>query len=93
MVTSSAGYEPNNNGRAERGIALLKMKARTMLMAVPEQDRIALWPAAIQFAASLQRRLALGKPVVGIPPFGGMVTARIKNLPNFSFAARGSERM
>ena len=34
VVTSTAGYEPNANGRAERAIGVLKERTRAMMMGV-----------------------------------------------------------
>ena len=65
-VSSTAGVEPNANGRAERGVRWLKEKARTYLSARinpkgPMVERRLLWPFAIQHAAEVQRRGCYGE--------------------------------
>ena len=49
-ATSTPGYEPDNNGRAERGVGIIKGRARTMLMALARADST-LWPLAIMHAS------------------------------------------
>eukprot|EP00959_Pyramimonas_sp_CCMP1952_P100406 2100493-Pyramimonas_sp.AAC.1 len=52
LVTSTPGYEPNNNPRAEKGIGLVKLRARAMLLSFTDpRDRQDLWPMAVQHAA------------------------------------------
>ena len=53
VVTSTPGQEPNNNGRAERGIGIVKTRARTLLYSLEPVDRDQLWPAAVQHASAL----------------------------------------
>ena len=40
VITSTPGYEPNNNGRAERGIGIMQGRSRTLLMALPRVDAV-----------------------------------------------------
>ena len=92
-VTMTPGWEANNNGRAERAIALIKGRARTMLMLFVEtRDQQELWPAAVSHATLLQRRLAQDRPAT-VPDFGQQVVCRIKATPSSSFTARGVERL
>ncbi|CAK0841691.1 unnamed protein product, partial [Prorocentrum cordatum] len=92
VVTSTPGYEPDNNPRAERGIGVVKQRARAMLMALPPADREQLWPAAVQHSSALQRREAQGRPT-SCPPFGAPVTCKIKQKPSFAFAPRAADRV
>ena len=79
-VTSTPGYEPGNNGRAEKGVGLIKVHARAMLLTIPdERDRQELWPFAVQHAAYCSRMASQGKRV-RCPAFGEMVSSRIKNI-------------
>ena len=61
-VTCTPGYESNNNGRAERGIGIVKAIARTMLQSMPQSDNGQLWGAAVMHAAYCSRAKAMGKP-------------------------------
>ncbi|CAK0845573.1 unnamed protein product [Prorocentrum cordatum] len=90
VVTSTPGHEADNNPRAERGIGIIKQRARAML-AVGAADREQLWPAAVVHAAALQRRAAQGKPI-GCPICGQPITCRIKQVPQFAFAPRAVPR-
>ncbi|CAK0894421.1 unnamed protein product [Prorocentrum cordatum] len=93
-TTSTAGAEPNSNGRAERAVGLVKGKARAMLLApvFTAADRQALWPAAVCHAAWCQRRAAQGRSFAGIPPFGAAVHARLKDQQG-SFEPRAVPRV
>ncbi|CAK0840871.1 unnamed protein product [Prorocentrum cordatum] len=56
LVTSAPGREPNNNPRADKGIGLVKLRARAMLLSFPDpRDRQDLWPLAVQHAAWCSR--------------------------------------
>ncbi|CAK0841897.1 unnamed protein product, partial [Prorocentrum cordatum] len=92
-VTSTAGGEPNSNPRAERGVGVVKTRARAMLMAegLNAEDRQALWPAAVPHAAWCQRREAQGRGFGNCPPFGAAVTSRIKDARG-SFEPRAREQ-
>ncbi|CAK0907605.1 unnamed protein product [Prorocentrum cordatum] len=92
LVTNTPGWEPNNNGRAERGIGAIKQRARAMLIALEPADREQLWPAAVQHAAALQRREAQGRPT-SCPAFGSMVAAKIQQPVVFAFAPRAADRV
>ena len=89
LVTSTAGFEPNANGRAEAGIGGIKTGARTNLMAVRKADRGPLWGCSVQHTSWSQRQRALGRPSAPCA-FGDRVTVRIKTdrLPSFDNRAR-----
>ena len=90
-VTSTAGYEPNANPRAEGGINLVKNRARTLLMNMgPEGPE--LWPLAIQRACWCLRSGSCD-PRVAVPAFGVPVTVKIKKVPTNSFAPRGKDML
>ncbi|CAK0805863.1 unnamed protein product, partial [Prorocentrum cordatum] len=90
-VTSTPGYEPNANPRAERGVGLIKQCARAMLLAFPSMaDRQALWPRAVTHAAWCSRMAADGRRT-GCPAFGARVTSRVKDVPRSMFRARAVE--
>ena len=62
-VTMTPGYEPANNGRAERAIGLVKGRARAMLMIFEStEDQNELWGCAVMHASALQRRARQGRP-------------------------------
>ena len=88
-VTSTAGYEPNANGRAEGAINILKARARAMLHGLGPQGR-ELWPLAVQHAAWCSRSGSDESRLV-VPAFGETVTVKIKKVPSDSFAPRGKE--
>ena len=52
VVTSTAAYEPNANGRAERAIGLLKQQTRAMVIGSALNKVQELWPLAVKHAAS-----------------------------------------
>ena len=64
LVTKTPGYEPNNNGRAEKGIGLMKGRARANLMRkrFTRVDRDQLWACSVQHASWQQRAAALRVP-------------------------------
>ena len=53
-ITSTAGYEPNANGRAEGAVGILKDLASRMLQGLGPQGRD-LWPLAVQHACWRKR--------------------------------------
>ena len=75
-VTSTAGYDPNSNGRAEGGINILKTRARAMLHGLGQQGR-ELWPLAVQHAAWCSRSGSHESRRV-VPAFGETLTVKIK---------------
>ena len=91
VVTSTPGGEPNNNGRAEKGIGCVKSTARAMLMRMSGADRSVLWATAVQHSSWCQRNRVLKRPTPQAA-YGDPVTARLKDVPNDSFAARAVER-
>ena len=59
-VTSTVGYDPNGNGRAERGVRWIKDKARTYLAGLkPSECR--LWPFAVVHSSEVQLRGVFAK--------------------------------
>ena len=63
-VTSTVGYDPDGNGRAERGVRWIKDKARTYLSGLnPPENR--LWPFAVVHSSEVQLRNTLSKTNVG----------------------------
>ena len=85
LVTSTPGWDPNNNPRAERGIGVVKQRARAMLVGLELADREQPWPAAVQRAAAPRRREAQGRPAA-CAASGSMIAAKIKRLAVFGFA-------
>ena len=67
MVTSTAGYDSNANGRAERAVRFFQEKARTLLATNIRSEKFqeklkTLWPFAVQHAGEVHRREILGLP-------------------------------
>ncbi|CAK0837207.1 unnamed protein product [Prorocentrum cordatum] len=88
LVTSTPGYEPNNNPRAEKGIGLVKLRARAMLLSFTDpRDRQDLWPMAVQHAAWCSRMAAQGRQT-NCPAFGAKVSSRVKDLPHDMLSER-----
>ena len=61
MVTSTAGYDSNANGRAERAVRFFQEKARTLLATNIGSEKfqeklISLWPFAVQHAGEVHKR-------------------------------------
>ena len=61
VKTGTAGFDPNANGRAERGVRFVKEKIRTYLVNNIRSEKFHgqvkdLWPFAAQHAAEVQRR-------------------------------------
>ena len=61
-VTTTAGFEPNSNGRAEAGVGWLKTKARTMLARSILKTKEELWPMAVAHSAVCQRHNTISSP-------------------------------
>ncbi|CAK0867649.1 unnamed protein product [Prorocentrum cordatum] len=88
LVTSAPGYEPNNNPRAEKGIGLVKLRARAMLLSFTDpRDRQDLWPMAVQHAAWCSRMAAQGRQT-NCPAFGAKVSSSVKDLPHDMLSER-----
>ena len=83
-VTSTAGYEPNANGRAENAIGIVKSRARAMLHELGPQGR-ELWPLAVQHVCWCTREGSSDRKVT-VPAFGEKVTVKVKKTPSDSFA-------
>ncbi|CAK0910095.1 unnamed protein product, partial [Prorocentrum cordatum] len=82
LVISTLGYEPNNNPRAEKGVGLVKLRARALLLSFPDpRDRQDLWPLAVQHAAWCSRMAAQGRKT-NCPAFGAKVSSRVMDLPH-----------
>ena len=66
-VTSTAGYDSNANGRAERAVQYFQTKARTMLSSNIRSEKFqeklqGLWTFAVQHAGEVHRREMFGEP-------------------------------
>ena len=64
--TATAGFDPDANGRAERGVRFFKEKIRTYLVNNIRSERFQgevkdLWPFAAQHAAEVQKRQVYGE--------------------------------
>ena len=90
-VTSTAGYDSNANGRAERAVLYFLQKARTLLSSNIRsekfQDKLqGLWTFAVQHAGEVHRREVFGEPRCKYE-FGQIVLSRV-NEPLTKFAPR-----
>ena len=88
MVTTTAGYDSNANGRAERAVRFFQEKARTLLAtnirSEPFQVKLkTLWPFAVQHAGEVHRREILGLPRCKFE-FGQCILSRV-NKPESKF--------
>ena len=88
MVTSTAGYDSNSNGRAERAVRFFQEKARTLLATNIRSEKFqaklkTLWPFAVQHASEVHRREALGLPRCKFE-FGQCILSRV-NKPESKF--------
>ncbi|CAE6948284.1 unnamed protein product [Symbiodinium sp. KB8] len=74
-VTTGESQAPQQNGRAEAAVKLLKRYAKVLLDAggLPREC----WPLAMSYAAHRQRQRALGQPC-NDPPFGAKVAVKSK---------------
>ena len=91
VVTSTAAYEPNANGRAERAIGLIKEQTRAMVIGSALNEAQELWPLAVKHAAFMQRAHELGWHR-SYPVWGAPVVAKIKNMKSLdSFEPRGRD--
>ncbi|CAE7197513.1 GIP, partial [Symbiodinium sp. KB8] len=74
-VTTGESQTPQQNGRAEAAVKLLKRYAKVLLDAggLPREC----WPLAMSYAAHRQRQRALGQPC-NDPPFGATVAVKSK---------------
>ncbi|CAK0858473.1 unnamed protein product [Prorocentrum cordatum] len=90
LVTSTPGHEPNNNPRAEKGIGLVKWRARAMLLSFTDpRDRQDLWPMAAQHAAWCSRiSMAAQGRQTNCPAFGAKVSSRVNDLPHDMLSER-----
>ena len=67
ILTTTAGYDSNANGRAERAVQFFTTKARTLLSSNIRSDKFqeklkVLWPFAVTHAGEIHRREILGEP-------------------------------
>ena len=81
MVTSTAGYDSNANGRAERAVRFFQEKARTLLATNIRSEKFqeklkTLWPFAVQHAGEVHRRGILGLPRCKFE-FGQCILSRV----------------
>ena len=81
MVTSTAGYDSNANGRAERAVQFFQTKARAMLSSNIRSERFQeklqeLWTFAVVHAGEVHRREMLGEPRCQFE-FGQIILSRI----------------
>ena len=81
MVTSTAGYDSNANGRAERAVQFFQTKARTMLSSNIRSEKFqeklqGLWTFAVQHAGEVHRREILGEPRCKFE-FGQIILSRV----------------
>ena len=88
MVTSTAGYDSNANGRAERAVRFFQEKARTLLATNIRSEKFqeklkTLWPFAVQHAGEVHIREVLGQPRCKFE-FGQSILSRV-NKPNTKF--------
>ena len=88
MVTTTAGYDSNANGRAERAVRFFQEKARTLLStnirsAQFQKKLKTLWPFAVQHAGEVHRREILGLSRCQFE-FGQCILSRV-NKPGSKF--------
>ena len=91
MVTSTAGYDSNANGRAERAVQFFQTKARTMLSSNIRSEKFQeklreLWTFATVHAGEVHRREMLGEPRCKFE-FGQLILSRIPQ-PSTKFHPR-----
>ena len=82
-VTSTAGYDSNANGRAERAVSWFLQKARTLLSSNIRSEKFqnklkSLWTFAVQHAGEVHRREVFGEPRCKYE-FGQVVLSRVKD--------------
>ena len=80
-MTSTAGYDSNANGRAERAVRFFQEKARTLLATNIRSEKFqeklkSLWPFAVQHAGEVHKREILGLPRCKFE-FGQCILSRI----------------
>ena len=90
-VTSTAGYDSNANGRAERGVRFFLEKGRTLLSSKIRSEKFQeqlkdLWTFAVQHAGEVHRRQMFGEQPCKFE-FGQCVLSRVKE-PESKFAER-----
>ena len=81
MVTSTAGYDSNANGRAERAVQFFQTKSRIMLCSNIRCEKFqeklrGLWTFATVHAGEVHRRELLGLPRCKFE-FGQLILSRI----------------
>ena len=91
IVTSTAGYESNANGRAERAVLFFLQKVRTLLSTNIRsenfQKKLAqFWTFAAQHSGEVHRREMVGEPKCKYE-FGQVVLSKVKE-PLTKFAPR-----
>eukprot|EP00971_Amphidinium_carterae_P307118 6103566-Amphidinium_carterae.1 len=86
--SATPGYDPNNNGRAERGIDIVKDLGRRLLGDAGLSSRW--WGHAVAHATVLHRLRAQQRDIPeSLPCFGSSVTALVRQRPRDDFAPRG----
>ena len=81
-VTSTAGYESNANGRAERAVLFFQEKVRTLLSTNIRSERFqkqlaSFWTFAAQHSGEVRRREQMGEPRSKYE-FGQTVLSKVK---------------
>merc|ERR1711989_89995 len=81
MVTNTAGYDSNANGRAERAVQFFQAKSRTFLVSNIRSEKFQeklhqLWTFAVVHAGEVHRRELLGLPRCKYE-FGQVVLSRV----------------
>ena len=82
-VTSTAGYDSNANGRAERAVLWIQQKAMTLLSSNTRSEKFqnklkSLWTFAVQHAGEVHRREVFNEPRCKYE-VGQMVLCRVNN--------------
>ena len=90
-VTSTAGYDSNSNGRAERGVRFFQYRVRTLLSTKIRSEKLQerireFWTFAAQHAGEVHKRQMTGEQPCKYE-FGQCVLSRIKE-PESKFAER-----
>ena len=74
LATTGASQQPQQNGRAEAVVRVIKSRVKVLLRSLP----MSCWPLAAEFTAKRQRDLALGDRTDEHLPFGAPVHVKHK---------------